>query len=108
MKQNSLEQAELILSEIENQSCKFVGQVFNLNGQSISGEVVFNTGMTGYEETITDPSYAGQILVFTYPIIGNYGVSNGDSWESKKIHVKAVICENIFTKPTHYGQCRSE
>ena len=107
MEQTRLEQAELIFYEIENYNCKFVGQVFNLNKQSISGEVVFNTGMTGYEETITDPSYAGQILVFTYPIIGNYGVSNGDSWESKKIHVKAVICENIFTEPAHYALCET-
>lgn len=42
--------------------------------QSVSGEVVFNTGMVGYPESITDPSYAGQILVFTYPLVGNYGI----------------------------------
>ncbi|OGE81334.1 MAG: carbamoyl phosphate synthase small subunit [Candidatus Doudnabacteria bacterium RIFCSPHIGHO2_01_FULL_43_23] len=62
------------------------------------GEVVFNTGMTGYVETLTDPSYAGQILTFTYPLIGNYGVPGAKAWESKKIHVRGVIvseaCEN--------------
>jgi carbamoyl-phosphate synthase small subunit len=55
------------------------------------GEVVFNTGMVGYVETLTDPSYAGQILVFTYPLVGNYGVSGFESWESDKIHAKGVI-----------------
>jgi carbamoyl-phosphate synthase small subunit len=59
------------------------------------GEVVFNTGMVGYVESLTDPSYAGQILVFTYPLIGNYGVSNPATWESKKIHVRGVIVSEL-------------
>lgn len=59
------------------------------------GEVVFNTGMVGYVESLTDPSYAGQILVFTYPLIGNYGVSPESSWESKKIQVKGVIMSEL-------------
>lgn len=67
------------------------------------GEVVFNTGMTGYEETLTDPSYAGQILTFTYPILGNYGVSAGARWESQAIHARGVICETIFDHPSHYS-----
>lgn len=67
------------------------------------GEVVFNTGMTGYEETLTDPSYSGQILSFTFPILGNYGVSTGKRWESDKIHAKGVICETVFTTPAHYS-----
>ena len=46
--------------------------------RSISGEVVFNTGMVGYPEALTDPSYRGQILVLTYPLVGNYGVPNPD------------------------------
>lgn len=66
------------------------------------GEVVFNTGMTGYEETLTDPSYSGQILTFTFPILGNYGVGDGVSFESEKIHVKGVICQTVYDKPTHY------
>ena len=51
------------------------------------GEVVFTTGMTGYVESLTDPSYAGQILVFTYPLIGNYGVPDKSLWESDKIQI---------------------
>ena len=71
------------------------------------GEVVFNTGMTGYEETLTDPSYSGQILTFTYPILGNYGVSDGSNWESSKIHVQGVVCETIFDDPTHYASTKT-
>lgn len=59
------------------------------------GEVVFNTGMVGYVESLTDPSYTGQILVFTYPLIGNYGVAESSHWESKKIHVKGVIMSEL-------------
>ena len=54
------------------------------------GEVVFNTSMSGYQEAVTDPSYAGQIIVFTYPLIGNYGVSAAHM-ESDRIHARAVI-----------------
>lgn len=68
-----------------------------------AGEVVFNTGMTGYEETLTDPSYSGQILAFTFPILGNYGVSDGKRWESKAIHAKGVVCETVFEDPYHYS-----
>lgn len=59
------------------------------------GEVVFNTGMVGYVEALTDPSYAGQILVFTYPLIGNYGVSDAATWESQKIHVRGVVVSEL-------------
>ena len=55
-----------------------------------TGEVVFNTAMSGYQEAVTDPSYAGQIIVFTYPMIGNYGVAQAHM-ESDRIHVRAVI-----------------
>lgn len=71
------------------------------------GEVVFNTGMTGYEETLTDPSYAGQIINFTYPILGNYGVSSNASWESNTIHAKGVICASVFDNPSHYARQQS-
>jgi carbamoyl-phosphate synthase small subunit len=54
------------------------------------GEVVFNTAMTGYQEAVTDPSYGAQIITFTYPLIGNYGISS-DAMESRDIHVRAVI-----------------
>ena len=55
-----------------------------------TGEVVFNTSMSGYQEAVTDPSYAGQIIVFTYPLIGNYGVA-AEHMESDRIHARAVI-----------------
>ena len=55
-----------------------------------TGEVVFNTSMTGYQEAVTDPSYAGQIITFTYPLIGNYGVSAA-AMESDRVHARAVI-----------------
>ncbi|HXR49823.1 MAG TPA: glutamine-hydrolyzing carbamoyl-phosphate synthase small subunit [Verrucomicrobiae bacterium] len=64
------------------------------------GEVVFNTGMTGYVESLTDPSYAGQILVFTYPLIGNYGVQL-DSAESHKIQVSGVIVSEAVLDYSH-------
>jgi carbamoyl-phosphate synthase small subunit len=55
-----------------------------------TGEVVFNTAMTGYQEAVTDPSYSGQVITFTYPLIGNYGVSD-DAVESDRVHARAVI-----------------
>lgn len=61
------------------------------------GEIVFTTGMVGYTEALTDPSYAGQILVFTYPLMGNYGVSQLETWESQKIHARGVIMSELST-----------
>jgi carbamoyl-phosphate synthase small subunit len=58
--------------------------------EAVTGEVVFNTAMTGYQESVTDPSYAGQIVVFTYPLIGNYGVSAA-AMESERAHARAVV-----------------
>ena len=58
--------------------------------EPVTGEVVFNTAMTGYQESVTDPSYAGQIIVFTYPLIGNYGVS-AEAMESDRIHARGVV-----------------
>jgi carbamoyl-phosphate synthase small subunit len=55
-----------------------------------TGEVVFNTSMTGYQESVTDPSYAGQILTFTYPMVGNYGVS-AEAMESDRVHARGVV-----------------
>src|SRR6476659_10039991 len=69
------------------------------------GEVVFNTGMVGYVESLTDPSYSGQILVFTYPLIGNYGVISSTHWESKKIHAKGVV---VCEMAEHYSHHLSE
>jgi carbamoyl-phosphate synthase small subunit len=58
--------------------------------EAVTGEVVFNTAMTGYQESVTDPSYAGQIIVFTYPLIGNYGVC-AEAMESDRIHARGVV-----------------
>ncbi len=71
------------------------------------GEVVFSTGMTGYTESLTDPSYTGQILVFTYPLIGNYGVPNKEKWESEKIHAAGVIANDVTEYPSHYETKKS-
>ena len=71
------------------------------------GEVVFNTGMVGYTESLTDPSYTGQILVFTYPLIGNYGVSETKNWESKKIHVKGVVMSEMAHQHSNHTAIRS-
>lgn len=65
------------------------------------GEVVFSTGMTGYVESLTDPSYAGQILVFTYPLIGNYGVAGQASWESDRIHASGVVVGEVCRSDDH-------
>jgi carbamoyl-phosphate synthase small subunit len=59
-------------------------------GEAVTGEVVFNTSMTGYQEAVTDPSYAGQIVIFTYPLIGNYGVS-ATAMESDRVQARGVI-----------------
>jgi carbamoyl-phosphate synthase small subunit len=67
------------------------------------GEVVFNTGMVGYVESLTDPSYAGQILVFTYPLIGNYGVADASMWESGKIHAKGVVMSEMAAHHSHHA-----
>jgi carbamoyl-phosphate synthase small subunit len=60
------------------------------HSDEVAGEVVFNTAMTGYQESVTDPSYAGQIIVFTYPLIGNYGVSAA-AMESDRAHARGVV-----------------
>jgi len=65
------------------------------------GEAVFNTSMAGYQEMLTDPSYAGQILIPTYPLIGNYG-TNGDDIESKRIQVKGFVVREACELPNHY------
>lgn len=65
------------------------------------GEVVFNTSMTGYQEVLTDPSYAGQIVALTYPLIGNYGI-NPDDFESNRIQVGGFVVREDCHKPSHW------
>src|SRR3954453_24123555 len=68
---------------------RWEGEAVGAAGQA-TGEAVFTTGMSGYQESVTDPSFAGQILVFTYPHIGNYGVSE-EARASDRIHAGAVV-----------------
>ena len=79
--------------------------------KDVTGEVVFNTAMTGYPESLTDPSYAGQLMVLTYPLVGNYGVpprtfeNNGIStfMESEKIHADAIIVSDYSHEYSHWN-----
>ena len=75
-------------------------------GGSVCAEIVFTTGMCGYAESLTDPSFAGQILVFTYPMIGNYGVCESEC-ESKKIFVSGVIVSESCKNWNHHGSTLS-
>ncbi len=70
--------------------------------KEMAGEVVFSTGMTGYPESLTDPSYKGQILILTYPLIGNYGVPDKKYWESDGIKVSGLIVSNYIDTPSHF------
>lgn len=88
--------AKLVLED----DSEFEGTSFG-HSKSVSGEVVFSTGMVGYPESLTDPSYFGQILLFTYPIIGNYGVPEKRFWESDKIQVSGLIVSNYIDTPSH-------
>ncbi len=69
---------------------------------STSGEVVFSTGMMGYPEGLTDPSFKGQILVLTYPLVGNYGVPNKNLWEADRLMVSGLIVSNYIDTPSHF------
>src|SRR5882762_6260380 len=107
--------AELIL---EDGTC-FQGVPFGAS-TSIAGEVVFNTGMVGYGESLSDPSYAGQILVFTYPLIGNYGIPGEPRatafghkdllslhFESERVHVKGVVLSSLSKDFSHWSAMES-
>jgi carbamoyl-phosphate synthase small subunit len=76
------------------------GLGFGAKGTSV-GELVFNTSMTGYQEVLTDPSYAGQIITMTYPLIGNYGVNSEES-ESTKIFANGIVVKSISDNPSNY------
>ena len=81
------------------------GRGIGAEGEAL-GEVVFCTGMTGYEEALTDPSYNGQILMFTYPLIGNYG-THVSEFESDRVHVEGVIVREACTTPSHRKKCKT-
>ncbi len=83
----------------------FTGRSFTGHGESV-GEVVFNTSMSGYQEILTDPSYCGQMVTMTYPLIGNYGVNDEDV-ESGRIHVKALLVKEYQEYPSNWRSQRS-
>ncbi|MBP1759169.1 MAG: carbamoyl-phosphate synthase, small subunit [Firmicutes bacterium] len=76
------------------------GESFGATGEAF-GEVVFNTGMTGYQEVLTDPSYAGQMVCMTYPLIGNYGINRVDD-QSEKPQVQGFIVKEASRNPSHW------
>jgi carbamoyl-phosphate synthase small subunit len=78
----------------------FAGEAFGKPGETV-GEVVFNTCMTGYQEITTDPSYNGQIVVMTYPLIGNYGFNEDDN-ESYKTHVEGFVVKELCDAPNNW------
>src|SRR5262249_333683 len=89
----------------------FLGQAFGFPA-TVAGEVVFNTGMVGYPEALTDPSYAGQILVCTYPLIGNYGVPGqhdglAAAFESDRIQVAGLIVADVALHYHHWSATKS-
>ncbi|HEY8908908.1 MAG TPA: glutamine-hydrolyzing carbamoyl-phosphate synthase small subunit [Desulfosporosinus sp.] len=77
-----------------------MGESFGATGEAL-GEVVFNTGMTGYQEVLTDPSYAGQMVCMTYPLIGNYGINSMDD-QSEKVQVQGFIVKEATRNPSHW------
>ncbi|MEL6939434.1 MAG: carbamoyl-phosphate synthase domain-containing protein, partial [Cyanobacteria bacterium J06598_1] len=81
------------------------GWSFGASGTTM-GEVVFNTGMTGYQEVLTDPSYCGQMITFTYPELGNTGV-NAEDEESVRPYSKGVIAKNVCDRPSNWRSTQS-
>lgn len=102
MKQNLHTIGKLILED----GSEFEGVSFGYE-QAVAGEVVFTTGMMGYPESLTDPSYSGQIMVCTYPLVGNYGVPDKSDWESYQIHATALIVSTYNDTPSHFQSQKS-
>lgn len=81
----------------------------------VAGEVVFNTGMVGYPESLTDPSYAGQILVLTYPLVGNYGVPGDErdefnlpvGFESERVRIQGLVVATLSDDSSHWSARRT-
>lgn len=101
--------AKLVLDD----GSEFIGYSFGHHG-STAGEAVFNTAMNGYPESLTDPSYRGQILIATYPLIGNYGVPDRISegnllryWESDRIHITGLVVTEYSEEFSHWNASRS-
>ena len=93
----------------------FLGKSFGAEA-TVVGELVFNTGMVGYPESMTDPSYSGQVLCFTYPLIGNYGVPSGEEkdvfglprrFESNGIKVTGIVVQEYCQRPSHWDSVQT-
>ena len=93
--------AHLVLSD----GTVYTGRSLGAPGET-TGEVVFNTGMTGYQEILSDPSYAGQLVLFTYPLIGNYGV-NEDDFESDRLQPRGIIVKEACDQPSNWRSRKS-
>ena len=100
----TLKKVKLILED----GTEFTGKSFGYE-KSVAGEVVFYTAMVGYPESLTDPSYTGQILVSTFPMIGNYGAPSdsktkgiNDNYESDKIHATGLIISDYSFEYSHW------
>ncbi len=83
----------------------FRGRTLKETGET-AGEAVFNTAMSGYQEVLTDPSYTGQIVVMTYPLIGNYGINDDDN-ESDKVHVKGFVVKEFCRRHSNWRATKS-
>ena len=95
MDQPSDDSGLLILAD----GTRFTGRLFGADAIA-QGELVFTTGMCGYQESLTDPSFAGQVLTFTWPLLGNYGIIPGIS-ESSGVHPRGVVCRQMMGDPDH-------
>jgi len=103
-------EAKLVLED----GTEWIGKSFGFEN-SVSGEVVFNTAMTGYTESLTDPSYKGQILVATFPLIGNYGVPSDEQdenglhrfYESDKVHITGYIVDDYSIEDSHWNSVKT-
>jgi carbamoyl-phosphate synthase small subunit len=107
--QTLVSKAKLVLDD----GAAFEGDAFG-SPRAVGGEVVFNTGMAGYVETLTDPSYAGQILVLTYPLVGNYGAPEpragrklAPPYESDRIQVQGLVVQHYVDDCSHHAASRT-
>jgi carbamoyl-phosphate synthase small subunit len=94
--------AKLILED----GSEYTGKSFGAE-KSAAGEAVFTTGMVGYPESLTDASYGGQLLIFTYPLLGNYGVADQKYWESASIKANGIIVSSYIDTPSHFQSNKS-
>ena len=84
----------------------FEGEAIGADAPVTTGEFVFNTALSGYQEIVTDPSYAGQVITFTYPHIGNYGVNAADN-ESRRPFCSGVVVRDLARRPSNWRAERS-